>query len=141
MTIQWTADLALGIPDLDGQHLALDRQLALVHDAICEDRMPDLSAVLSGVRRCSTRHFECEEAYMEAAKYPALEEHRARHRQFTQELVRLEEARTREGETVALAMEIGNWLARWVREHQRYDLLIAAHVREANRRNDLGKAP
>jgi hypothetical protein len=26
-------------------------------------------------------------------------------------------------------MEVGNWLARWVREHQRHDLELAEHVR------------
>ena len=46
MPIQWTKDLILGIPELDAQHLELDRQLALVHDALCAGRVPDLSAVL-----------------------------------------------------------------------------------------------
>lgn len=133
MPIQWTKDLALGIPDLDAQHLELDGQLALVHDAICEGRVPDVSAVLDGVRRCSSRHFACEEAYMARSGYPALEEHRARHRGFTEQLARFEEASTREGPTMGLAMEIGNSLARWVREHQRHDLELAAHVRETNR--------
>jgi hypothetical protein len=33
MPIQWKPDLTLGIPDLDAQHLELDGQLAVVHDA------------------------------------------------------------------------------------------------------------
>ena len=130
MPIQWQKDLALGIPDLDAQHLELDRQLALVHDAICEGRVPDIAAVLDGVRSCSSRHFEREEAYMAGSGYPTLEEHRAQHRQFMGQLARFEEARAREGPTMQLAMEIGNWLAGWVREHQRHDLEFAAHVRE-----------
>jgi hemerythrin len=129
MPIQWKTDLALGVPNLDAQHLELDRQLALVHDAICEGRVPDISAVLAGVRACASRHFECEEAYMARSGYPILEEHRARHRDFVAQLARFEEARTREGATMPLAMEIGNWLVGWVRDHQRYDLEIVAYAR------------
>jgi hemerythrin-like metal-binding protein len=132
MPIQWTKELSLGIPDLDAQHLELDRQLALVHDPICEDRLPDISLVLEGVRSCSSRHFECEEAYMASSGYPSLEAHRALHRQFMGQLERFEEARAREGATMRLAMEIGSWLAGWVREHQRHDLQLATHIRKTD---------
>jgi hemerythrin len=138
MPIQWTTDLVLGVPDLDAQHLELDRQLAIVHDALCAGAVPDLAAVLDGVRACSARHFEAEEAFMERCRYPTLDEHRARHREFTAQLARLEEARAREGETTRLAIDVGNWLAGWVREHQRYDLPVVAHARAG--RDGGGKA-
>jgi hemerythrin-like metal-binding protein len=109
-----------------------------VHDAFCEGRVPDAS-VLEGVRRCSSAHFEREEAFLAGSDHPALEEHRARHREFTRQLARFEDARSREGVTRRLAMEIGNWLACWIREHQRYDLQLATHVREASR-DGPGKA-
>jgi len=131
MPTQWNTKLALGIPDLDAQHLELDRQLALVHDAICAGAVPDVSAVLDGVRSCSSQHFEREEAYMSRSGYAGIEKHGAEHREFMRELARLEEARTSEGASMRMAMEIGNWLARWVREHQRYDLELAAHLRAA----------
>jgi hemerythrin len=126
MPIQWRQDLTLGVPNLDAQHLELDRQLALVHDAICEGRVPDVPAVLQGVRRCSTRHFECEEAYMARCGHAAFEEHRTRHRQFTAQLERLEQEARREGSSMPLAMEVGNWLVGWIRDHQRYDLAIVS---------------
>ena len=131
MPIQWTKDLLLGIPELDAQHLELDRQLALVHDALCAGRMPDLPAVLDGVRACSSRHFECEEALLARRGDPALEEHRARHREFMQQVARFEDATTaRGGPTTRLAIDVGNWLASWVREHQRYDLQLTAYAGE-----------
>ena len=141
MPIQWNPALTLGIPDLDAQHLELDGQLALVHDAICEGRVPDISAVLAGVRSCSTRHFACEEAFMARSGYPAVEEHRARHRAFTAQLARFEEARARNGTSVPLAMEIGNWLAGWVREHQRYDLQLSEHARQTSHDDPRRPAP
>jgi hemerythrin len=128
MPIQWTKDLVLGIPELDAQHLELDRHLALVHDALCEGRVPDLPAVLRGVRACSSRHFDREEALMARRGHPAIEEHRARHREFTERLAGFEAATAREGATTPLAIDVGNWLASWVREHQRYDLQLAAYA-------------
>jgi hemerythrin len=131
MPIQWTKDLTLGIPRLDAQHLELDRQLALVHDALCEGRVPDVAAVLEGVRACSSRHFDCEEALMSRCGHPAIEEHRARHREFMDRIARFEETTSREGASTRLAMDVGNWLVSWVRDHQRYDLELAAYAREA----------
>jgi hemerythrin len=139
LPIQWTKDLILGVPDLDAQHRELDRQLALVHDALCDGRVPDLSAVLGGVRACSARHFDAEEAFMARCGDPAIEEHRARHRQFTEQLARFEEARARDGATARLAMEVGNWLVGWIRDHQRYDLQLVA--RAGDRAGGGGTAP
>jgi len=129
--IQWTKDLSLGIPKLDAQHLELDRHLGLIHDAVCEGRAPDLSSVLDGIRGCMSQHFASEEAFMARCRYPALEGHRVRHRDFLDQLARFEDAFGREGATTRLALEVGNWLAAWVREHQRYDLHVAAYARKA----------
>lgn len=133
MPIQWTKELSLGVPLLDAQHLELDRQLGLIHDAVCERRAPDLSAVLEGIRECTSRHFASEEAFMARCGYPALDGHRVRHRDFMEQLARYEDAYEREGATTRLALEVGTWVAAWVREHQRYDLLVAAYARKAGR--------
>lgn len=140
MPIQWNKDLILGIPQLDAQHLELDRQLGLVHDALCEGRVPDVAAVLEGVRACSSRHFECEEALMARCGHPAIEEHRARHRQFMDRIARFEETTAREGASTRLAMDVGNWLVGWVRDHQRYDLELVACARKPDAA-DAGKTP
>jgi len=140
MPIQWKTDFALGIPDLDAQHLELDGLLAVVHDAICEGRVPDISAVLEGVRSCSSRHFACEEAFMARSGYLGVEEHRARHEAFIAQLARFEDAIASKGASMPLAMEIGNWLVGWVRDHHRYDLRLAAHARQTGHNDAGGKA-
>jgi hemerythrin-like metal-binding protein len=128
MPIQWTPELALGIPELDGQHLQLDTHLRLLHDALCEGRVPDVAALLGSVRDASTRHFETEERFMEANGYPRLDHHRDAHRQFTQRLAAFDEVCRREGSTTPLAMELANWLAAWIREHQRHDLELRRYA-------------
>jgi hemerythrin-like metal-binding protein len=122
MPLQWTPDLALGIPELDGQHLQIDAHLRMLHDAVCEGRVPDVAAVIDGLRRATARHFATEERLLAAAGEPDLERHRAAHRAFTERLGELDERCRRDGAAMPLAMELGNWLAAWIREHQRHDL-------------------
>ena len=128
MPIQWSPDLALGVPELDGQHLQLDAHLSVLHDALCEGRLPDVAAVLRGVREVSTRHFECEERFMAVNRYAGLDRHVLQHRHFGERLAGFEEALRRDGATMKLAMDVGNWLAGWVREHQRFDLELRRYV-------------
>lgn len=121
MPIQWTRGLELGIPELDRQHLQLDEHLAVLHEAFCEGRTPDLLAVIAGVRELSIRHFAAELRLMEEVRHEHVARHVAEHRGFSEQLAEFE-ARAGEGVTTALAMEVANWLAAWIREHQRWDL-------------------
>jgi hemerythrin len=121
MPIQWTRGLALGIPELDQQHLQLDAQLAVLHEAFCAQTLPDLAAVIAAVRDVSGRHFGAELGRMQEIGYEHVEEHVAEHRKFSEKLTEFE-ARCAAGVTTPLAMEVGNWLAAWIREHQRWDL-------------------
>jgi hemerythrin len=129
MPIQWSLDLALGIPELDGQHLQLDAYLKLLHDAICEGRVPDVGAIVAGIREASTRHFATEERLMESNGDPGLLGHRAEHRRFAERLAAFADECAREGASMPLAMRLGNWLAAWLRDHRRHDLELRRHAR------------
>lgn len=130
MPIQWTRGLALGIPELDQQHLQLDAELAVLHEAFCAGMVPDLAAVIARVRDVSARHFAAELRRMEEIRYEHVDRHVAEHRNFGEKLAEFE-ARCAQGATTPLAMEVANWLAAWIREHQRWDLELkregAAH--------------
>ncbi|HET7752374.1 MAG TPA: hemerythrin family protein [Anaeromyxobacteraceae bacterium] len=121
MPIQWTPWLELGIPELDAQHLQLDDRLAALHEAFCEGRVPDVPEVIAGVRELAGRHFGAELRRMEELRYEHVERHVAEHRRFSEQLDHFE-ARCLAGVDVPLAMEVANWLAAWIREHQRWDL-------------------
>lgn len=132
MPVEWTQDLSLGIPDLDAQHLEMDRHVGLLHD-VRDGRREDLTAVLDGIRECMSRHFASEEAVMARASDPTLVAHHARHRDFMERLAAFEDRHDREGGTRRLAGQVAEWLAAWVREHQRFDLHVAAQVRKIGR--------
>ncbi len=121
MPIQWTTAMALGSPELDGQHLQLDANLRLLHDALVEGRAPDLAQVLAGVRAFATSHFPAEERLMEEAGAEELPRHRAEHLRFGSELARFEALQRARGDALPIAMELGNFLTSWIREHQQHD--------------------
>jgi hemerythrin-like metal-binding protein len=122
MPLQWRPELALGIPELDGQHLQLDAHLRLLHDALCERRVPDVAAVLEGLRGAAERHFFTEERLLGEAGAAGLEAHREAHRTFAAQLERFREACRRDGASVRLATEVAGWLAAWLRDHQAHDV-------------------
>jgi hemerythrin len=128
MPIQWSLDLALGIPELDAQHLQLDAHLRTLHDAICAGRVPDVPAVVAALREASSQHFAAEERLMESKGDPGLAKHRAEHRRFRDRLAAFADDCAREGRTMPLAMAVGNWLAAWLRDHHRHDLELRRYA-------------
>jgi hemerythrin len=133
MPIQWTASFALGVPELDGQHLQIDAHLRMLHDPICEGRVPDLERVLGGLHAVAAHHFECEEAFMREHAYPDLAAHAASHRALLARLVSFEEARAREGSSMRLAMELANWIGAWIRDHQGCEVDLRRYVAATGR--------
>jgi hemerythrin len=132
MPIQWSPELALGIPELDGQHLQLDAHLKTLHDAICDGRVPDVGAVLAELRDASSRHFATEERLLESTGDPGVG-HRAEHRRFAERLAAFADECARDGATMPLAMRLGNWLAAWLRDHHRHDLELRRHAPSGDR--------
>jgi hemerythrin-like metal-binding protein len=133
MPIQWTAELALGVPELDGQHLQMDACLRQLHDPLCEGRVPDVAEVLRELREVSAAHFGAEERIMASGGYAGLAEHVDEHRLFSRRLDEFEAARARDGASVALAMALGNFLSGWIRDHQRHDGALRGFVAPTRR--------
>jgi hemerythrin-like metal-binding protein len=129
MPLQWRPDLALGIPELDGQHLQIDAYLRMLHDELCEGHVPGVEAIVEGLRVAATRHFETEERYLAEAGTASLERHQAAHRAFAARLEDIGARSRRDGPSAALAIELGDFLAGWIRDHQRHDLELRALAR------------
>ena len=129
MPLQWRPELALGIPELDGQHLQIDAYLRMLHDELCEGRVPGVEGIVEGLRVAATRHFETEERYLAAAGVASLERHQAAHRGFTARLEDLGGRSRRDGASTALAIELGDFVATWIRDHQRHDLELRSLAR------------
>ncbi len=86
MRIEWTEDLALGIPEMDKQHQEL---IALINDFYNAvergERDEGIRALFEGVDRYAVFHFSAEEAFLEQIGYPELAPHRETHAMFRRE--------------------------------------------------------
>jgi hemerythrin-like metal-binding protein len=79
--------------------------------------------MLGGIGELADRHFRAERLRMDEIRYEDIDLHVAEHQKFKEQLAEFS-ARCRDGVTTPLAMEVANWLAAWIREHQRFDLAL-----------------
>lgn len=114
--IQWDETLSVGVQSIDAQHTALIEILNELHDAMLHgDAHSKTGPLLRKLLSYTKEHFGIEEAMMEAAGYPQLDEHRAHHRKLTAKvedfIVRFEQ-----GETT-LNLHLLNFLRDWLTSH------------------------
>ncbi|MEN9903557.1 MAG: hypothetical protein RLZZ555_122 [Pseudomonadota bacterium] len=87
----WSSKLSVGNPQIDAQH----RQLIVLGQQVLEllgASQPDarrFHQLLNDVTDAVRRHFETEEAVLQANHCPLLAEHRALHDQYTEDLTGL----------------------------------------------------
>ena len=87
--IEWTPDLATGVPAIDEQHKAIFQWLAELNGAASEERTLFGVYALTRLKHYTRDHFAAEEALMKAAAYPALAKHAAEHAAFRSRLAEL----------------------------------------------------
>lgn len=116
MPMYWRADLATGIPKLDGQHHEIFHQIEILTDQTRARQIPE---TLNYLAQYTGRHFEAEERAQAAIGYPGLQAHRQAHADFArrfQDLKRRFETAAPAGHAEAVK-EIHNFLLEWFREH------------------------
>ncbi len=121
--LEWNANYATGIPEIDAQHSYLfeltNRFIRGIHG---QSEMPSLQQILSELSEYVGRHFAYEEQCMLTAGYAHFDEHRKSHKRLTDSIVqytsKVEAARL---EPRDLAEFLRSWLKMHVlREDMRY---------------------
>jgi hemerythrin len=135
-TLEWNADYATGIPEIDAQHSYLfeltNRFIRGIHG---DSEMPALQQILSELSQYAGRHFAYEEQCMLAAGYAHLDEHRKSHERLSDRIVQYtSEVEAGRLEPRDLAEFLRNWLKLHVlREDMRYiPALTAKGVNNGN---------
>lgn len=78
--IEWSDDLALGLPDIDDEHRIWVGLVADFCNAVSDGRASDvIYAALVEALRYTETHLRHEENFMEDAGYPYLADHRIQH--------------------------------------------------------------
>ena len=114
--LTWSDKYSVGVKAIDAQHANLVGILNDLHDAMMKGQAAEITAALLKKLVTYTReHFAAEEAMMTAAKYPALKEHIAKHRDLTKE-VEAYVGRFERGEA-AINTPLLNFLRDWLSNH------------------------
>lgn len=76
----WSDNFLTGIADIDAQHQELIGIINRLHDAVQSgSEMKANIAILEHLAEYAQRHFDREEALMESADFPGLNDHKAQH--------------------------------------------------------------
>lgn len=112
MPLTWHQGLAVGVPEMDGQHRKL---LDLINDleaALDAGRDPEsLGDIARRMQDYARYHFATEEKRMAYACYPDTEAHRAEHASFIAQAQALDPSRDIPAASPRLVLEfLRNWL-------------------------------
>lgn len=116
--IEWSAQLSVGISQVDAQHQELVKAFNTLQVAMQEGKGSDtVLKTLEFLGEYAVAHFGTEERLMRRHGYPGLSEHLAAHAEFKQDFGRIL-AETRQTKyRVAKTMEVSRRLLDWLLGH------------------------
>jgi hemerythrin len=131
MPQQWSEDYLIGIEKIDRQHEAFFTAAQRLYDEVLLCRGDKaIAEALSFLRDYAEKHFQEEEGLMRDHEFPGLQEHRALHAGFMEQLGNLEEEfnQDRTG-TEDLANRVLELTQDWLVDHiQTQDMRYAKHI-------------
>jgi hemerythrin len=115
--ISWSADLALGIDEIDEQHKVLVEILNDVYETVNSGTRDEkrLKKIVDGMLRYVNFHFVTEEMKMIKTNYADYKTHKAQHDAFVEKAMEFQAA-FREGSTT-LPEEMMGFLKDWLINH------------------------
>jgi hemerythrin len=113
--IIWDKSFETGIDEVDAQHQRLVEIINSLAEGIGHSSMKDLQGILSKLKEYAQYHFQTEEGIMEAAAYTELEDHKAEHSAFVDQILLfdLDVILASEG----LAWDMFHFLRGWLTNH------------------------
>ncbi len=112
--MEWQANYALGIEEIDRQHQELLGHAASIIDAIQREKSwSDIHYEIVALRNFASFHFRFEEALMRLFRFPASENHATTHASFFARLAEIE----RQAIADNLHKDVVQLLTDWVRHH------------------------
>lgn len=114
--VTWTADLSVGIPELDDQHQKMVEIINKLYDAIVEFRgQSAIAETLESLVTYTKEHFSYEEECMLQCTFAGFPHHKRVHENFTQKVMDLRR-KAQEADFV-MSVEILEILRDWLVNH------------------------
>lgn len=109
---EWNEEVSLNIPNIDDDHRELLKIVEDITEAINSNDKTQVAGLWKKLIKQTERHFENEEEYMEALRYPKLGRHKERHDELLDVgkslLTLFEQDRIQSTSSVSLFLK--NWL-------------------------------
>jgi len=118
-SLQWTPSIAVGHPEIDGQHRELFERASRFFDA-ANAKGPgeaDFTTAFLYLDSYVRFHFAQEERLMRRLGYPGVADHQAEHRIYVQRLDSVKSQFESEGDSVAATAALDGLLVLWLTEH------------------------
>ena len=139
-TRDWSPYVSLDIPELDADHARLLSRVNALLAAVASRDPAVVDSALRELRIETEAHFAREETLMREARYPGLEQHRAKHQRLLRELSTLRLTLDVSG-TLRVPLAPVNYIRRWFAAHiTRDDRQLAAYLDVDEHRFLLGLA-
>jgi len=123
--LEWNQALAIGHPEIDGQHRELFDRANQFFAVVAErERQTEIALAFRYLDTYVRFHFAREEKLMRGLRYPGLAEHREEHREYIRRLDSVKSQFESEGDSTAVALALDGLLRLW----------LLQHVAEADRR-------
>lgn len=114
--LKWDASLEMGIPSIDTHHRAIFDEVNRFMSAMLRgEGKAGATAMLDRINIHCSSHFAEEEALMTAHRYPHLDSHRARHREFLHRAAVLSEAV--KANQPGASRDLFDYAAEWLVKH------------------------
>ena len=88
--LEWTSDLDTGIETIDDQHKQIVEYINALHDAQQQHDKSNTGIIIGQLVDYTVQHFADEEAMLEGAGYPLIEQHKAIHRRFVDKVSQMQ---------------------------------------------------
>jgi hemerythrin-like metal-binding protein len=115
---QWIPARAIGVPEIDAQHVALFEEAARIEAAVrARDPEDRLRALLGSLADHAVEHFMAEEQLMRDVGYPRLAEHLQEHAYILRRFRSLVPRWESEGDSAARMRALLGFLDLWLNTH------------------------
>lgn len=131
VAIEWSPDLAVGHPEIDGQHQELFRRVGALSAALDAGEREEIPSLFDFLRGYVVDHFAAEERLMREIAFPGYAVHHGAHERFVREYADLRQLFEAAGPTAAVALRTRTWIVDWLVDHiTSTDRALARHVRQ-----------
>jgi hemerythrin len=120
--VTWDASYSVNVKSCDAEHQKLFDLINALHEAMSVGKgRTIITGVVRELEKYTQTHFLAEEALMQRAQYPTLNDHRLEHQKFVAQVKQFREDLEAGGvgDSIAVLLFLKDWLAKHIKQIDR----------------------